>query len=391
MTIPELLNKKSKLVVGLMSGTSVDGVDAALVRINGCGVETNLKLLHFTSYPYADKARELILSVASAPQAPVDQLSQLNFYLGKIFARAAAALVRHAGFSLSDVDLIGSHGQTIRHLPRPQMLVDMPVASTWQIGEPSVIAKETGCITVADFRPADMAVGGQGAPLVPIFDFILYRSNAISRALLNIGGIANMTILPAACTVEQVLAFDTGPGNMLIDALCQKYFNKKYDRDGAIAGSGKVHHEMLEALLEDPYFRQKPPKSTGREYFGPEFLRRCQEMAQRFSLLPADLIATVTELTVRSIRKSYEDFVETPVQELIVSGGGRYNPMIMRGLQKVFRDVKVAPSDDYGIPADAKEAVAFAVLANETMHGHYGNVPGATGAARPTVLGKICL
>jgi len=391
MTIPELLNKKSKLVIGLMSGTSVDGVDAALVRISGCGPDTSLNLLHFASYPYAEKARELILAVASARQADIDELSQLNFYLGKIFARAAVNLVRQAGFSLSEVDLIGSHGQTIRHLPCPQPFIDTAVASTWQIGEASVIAKETGCITVADFRPADIAVGGQGAPLVPIFDFILYRSDIKSRALLNIGGIANITLLPAGCTVDQVLAFDTGPGNMLIDALCRKYFNKKYDKDGSIAGSGQVHEGMLKALLEDAYFQQKPPKSTGREYFGQEFLRRCGEMAQRLSLSPADVIATVTELTVRSIRKSYEDFVQTPVQELIVSGGGRYNPMIMRGLQKAFRNVKVAPSDDYGIPADAKEAVAFAVLANETIHGNAGNVPGATGASRPTVLGKICL
>ncbi len=388
-----LSNKSEKLVIGLMSGTSADGIDAALVRIRGSGIHTELQLLAFETRPYSALVREEIHSLASAKQAPVNEISQLNFYLGEMFAEAAAVVASKAGIQLSEIDLIGSHGQTIRHLPREADFLGRKIASTWQIGEPSVIAKRTGVVTVADFRPADMAVGGQGAPLVPIFDYLIFRSKDLSRGLLNIGGIANLTILPKSCSIDEVIAFDTGPGNMLIDYLCRKHYNMPYDENGRIAATGKIRAEILALLLEDGYFMTAPPKSTGREYFGGDFLAHFEEFGRTFSLPTNDLIATATALTVQSIRQSYQRFLmaKTPIDQLIVSGGGSRNPVMMIQLREAFGEVAVHTSDDFGIPSAAKEAICFAVLANETVCGGYGNVPSATGAEKATVLGKICL
>ena len=388
-----LIDKSEKLVIGLMSGTSADGIDAALVRIQGEGISTKLQLLALETVPYSASVREEILFVASASNAAMDKVSQLNFCLGELFAEAAFEVAQNAGISMAQVDLIGSHGQTIRHLPIETEFLGKKISSTWQIGEPAVIAKRTGVVTVGDFRPADVAVGGQGAPLVPIFDYIFFRSEKTSRGLLNIGGIANLTILPQSCSVDQVIAFDTGPGNMLVDYLCQKHYGMPYDENGQIAGSGKVHASMLALLLQDAYFETAPPKSTGREYFGGKVLDRFEKLGRSFSVPANDLIATATALTVHSIRQSHDRFVmeKTPIDQLIVSGGGTGNDTMMNQLREAFNGIEVCTSDEFGIPSDAKEAICFAVLADETICGGCGNVPLATGAKKATVLGKICL
>jgi len=388
-----LMDKPEKLVIGLMSGTSADGIDAALVRIQGNGTSTKLRLLAFDTRPYSVEVREKVLFIASAPKSSLDEVSRLNFYLGELFAEAAFIVVQKAGISMQQVDLIGSHGQTIRHLPVATEFLGKQITSTWQIAEPSIIAKRTGVVTVADFRPADMALGGQGAPLVPIFDYLVFRSKKESRGLLNIGGIANLTILPQSCSIDQVSAFDTGPGNIMIDYLFRKRYGMHYDEDGRIAASGRIHAGMLALLLQDAYFRTPPPKSTGREYFGGEFLDRFEKLCTSSNLGPNDIIATATALTVEAIRQSYEGFLKekTPIDQLIVSGGGTQNDTMMNGLREAFAGIEVLTTDDLGVPSEAKEAICFAVLANETICSGYGNVPSATGAKKATVLGKMCL
>jgi len=292
---------------------------------------------------------------------------------------------------MAEVDLIGSHGQTIRHLPKAELFIDRPVAATWQIGEAAEIAAHTGVITVADFRPADMAAGGQGAPLVPWFDYLLFRSATSSRALLNIGGIANLTILPPSCTPQQVIAFDSGPGNMIVDNLCKTFYNCPFDRNGELAASGQVDCNLVNRLMQDDYLLLPPPKSTGRERYGTDYLNKIIELARVDNLSTVDLLATMTFFTARTITTALQAFYPQPVDEIIASGGGVNNLMIMRHLQELLPKTRLSTSDQHGIPADAKEAICFAVLANETVHQHPGNLPAATGATRPVVLGKVCL
>ena len=388
--LSNLAQKPEKLIIGLMSGTSADGIDAALVRVRGHGTQTHLELLAFRMIPFSKQVTQKIIKVASASRVPVDELVRLNFYLGEAFAEAAQSIARDAGIPLNQIDLIGSHGQTIRHLPNSYHFLDKKISATLQIGDPSVIAKKTGVVTVGDFRPGDMAAGGQGAPLVPIFDYIIFRSQNKNRVLLNIGGIANITSLPKNCSINDVVAFDTGPGNMLIDAYCRKYFSVQFDKDGAIAKSGNACEEMLHELLSDKYFHLPPPKSTGRKYFGKEYINRIETLAQKYHLNEIDTFATITALTSKSIAKSLREFVSNPVDELIVSGGGVENKALMQGLKNELSQSRVFPSDEFGIPADAKEAICFAVLANEAISGGFGNCPRATGAEKATVLGKIC-
>jgi anhydro-N-acetylmuramic acid kinase len=390
--LQKLHSKDQKLIVGLISGTSLDGVDAALVKIKGQGTETKVELLHFLTYRYPDGLKEVILENSTPGQGRVEDICRLNFLLGEIFAQATMSLLEAAGYKTEEVDLIGSHGQTIHHLPEEEMLFDYKIRSTLQLGEPSVIAKRTGIITVADFRPADMAVGGEGAPLVPYFDFVLFHSTDKNRCLLNIGGIANFTVLKNKCRVEEVMAFDTGPGNMVIDALMQKLFQKPFDEQGRTALSGQVSKELLRVGLEHSFFKKPPPKSTGREEFGESFCNRFLTEGTRLNLKPEDIISTASELTVETIWQSYQNFVLPVVEfdELIISGGGTENQYIMESLRNRSKDVAVKAIDDFGIPSEAKEAVCFAVLANETISGSPNNVPNATGASRQTILGKIC-
>jgi anhydro-N-acetylmuramic acid kinase len=383
--------KKSKLIIGLMSGTSVDGIDAVLLRVRGNGVHTAYRQLAFITQPYPRDVRQLIIRNSIAGSSSVEEITRLNFLLGELFADAAACVVESAGYSLSNVDLIGSHGQTIHHLPNIWRFAGKRIRATLQIGDPSVIAKRTGVPTVGDFRVGDVGLGGQGAPLVPYLDFLLFRSAAKARGLLNIGGIANITILPKNCKLEDVQAFDTGPGNMVVDAVVNRLYHKPFDRDGKLAMRGRTSGSLLRRLADHPFVRKRPPKSTGREEFGEKFVNRVLQLGS--SLTTQDLLATVAELTPYCVHENYVRFIEKKVKldELVVSGGGAQNRAIMAGLQKYFRPVPVRTIEEYGVSSDAKEAVCFALLANETISGNPGNVPAVTGAKERTLLGKICL
>jgi anhydro-N-acetylmuramic acid kinase len=296
-----------------------------------------------------------------------------------------------AGIKISEIDLIGSHGQTVRHLPAPENHYEFEIRATLQIGEPSVISNRCGVVTVSDFRPADMALGGEGAPLVPYCDYILLRSKKLNRAALNIGGISNMTVLPKKCTPNEVVAFDTGPGNMVIDGLMRTFYNQDYDADGKIAESGKVHPEILNSLIQHPYFAKQPPKSTGREQFGQAFLDQLLSIFV-VNISPADIVATTTEFIAFSIFHAYQSFIQHQVklEELIVSGGGAHNLTLINALKKYFNPTIIKTSTEFGISIDAKEAICFAILANETIQGNFNNMPTVTNAKSPTILGKIC-
>lgn len=377
-----LAAKPERLVIGLMSGTSVDGIDAALVRIQGGGPGVKLHTEHFATYPFEPAVREAIFTLFRPETAHVAQICQMNFVLGEVFAQAALQLMADAGVKREQVDLIGSHGQTVWHEPNPVDAAGISTRSTLQIGEPAVIAERTGVVTVADFRVRDIAAGGQGAPLVPYLDYCLLRHDKLNRATQNIGGIGNVTYLPAGCGAEEIRAFDTGPGNMIIDALCSELFGLSFDRDGAIAATGRVDEALLAELMAHPYLAQQPPKTTGRELFGVQFARQLTRRAA-----PADLVATATAFTARSIADSYRRFLG-PVDEVMVGGGGARNPVLMRMLAEALPDSRVMTHEAVGINSDAKEAIAFAVLANDCVLGLTTNVPGATGG-RPAVLGKV--
>ena len=389
--LSRLQAKKRKLVIGLISGTSVDGIDAVLIRLSGSGIRTKFKQLAFSTHPYPHGVRRLILKNSVTSSSSVEEICRLNFFLGELFAEAAAKVAKVAGYRLSDVDLIGSHGQTIHHLPQPEKLGGRVIRGTLQIGDPSVIAKQTGIPTVGDFRVADVALGGEGAPLVPYLDFLLFHSPKKSRGLLNIGGIANITILPKKCTHDEVKAFDTGPGNMVIDALMKKFYGKRYDEGGKVALQGKVSRSLIRKLGEHPFLKRKPPKSTGREEFGDQFLAHLLELGS--SMGKANFLATATDFTVYCVYENYRRFIakETTLNELIVSGGGVHNAALMGALRRYFGLVPVKKIDEYGVSGDAKEALCFALLANETISGNPGNIPAVTGARKATVLGKICL
>lgn len=381
--LSEKAGKECRRVVGLISGTSADGVDAALVELRGSGANLRCSPLAFETLRWPEVVRQGVLDLCE-DRAGIDQLCQANAQLGALFAEAALAVIARAGYKPEEIDLIGSHGQTVRHLPGG----DPP--STLQIGDASVIAQRTGIVTVADFRTADMAVGGQGAPLVPLVDWLLFGHEEQSRVLLNIGGISNVTIVPAGASIEGICAFDTGPGNMLIDAAVERATGGRecFDRDGARAARGAVDQALLSRLMAHPYLQREPPKSTGREEFGTAFL---EEVTGRTSSDPDDLIATLTEFSALSIAEGIGRAVSKPVAEVWVAGGGVHNVHLLERLRRAMPDTHVESLRGLGIDPDAREAISFAVLANETLVGHAGNVPAATGAQRPVVLGKIAL
>lgn len=389
--LQQLQQKKTRLVVGLISGTSADGIDAALVRVSGNGTSTRARLLAFDTYPYPKNLRELVLNNSLPGTGSVDLICELNILIAHFFADAVKNIARKGNVKLSQIDLVGSHGQTVHHLPIPKRMFGKSVRSTLQIGDPSTIAQLTGIPTVGDFRTADMAAGGEGAPLVPYFDYLMFRSKTKNRILLNLGGIANFTALPKNCSVNDVVAFDTGPANMIIDALMMKFYKKTYDAGGTVALKGDLVPELLLDMMSNPYFKQKPPKSTGRELFGRMFLPGVLKKAKR--LKREDIIATVTELTPFSVFDQYNRFIAPMMKadEVLVSGGGAHNNAIMEALQDYFHFASVRRIEDVGFSADAKEAICFAVLANETISGNPSNVPSVTGASRPVILGKICV
>lgn len=355
------------LVAGVMSGTSLDGIDVAIVDIRGRRIRTEA----FRSTPYDDELRRQILAVSNTTTTTA-AIARLHFRLGELYAHAVREACRRAG---AQVELIGCHGQTIYHEGR---------VATLQIGEGAVIAQRTGVPVISDFRTADVAAGGEGAPLVPYVDYLLFRHRGKTRIALNIGGIANITAIPAGAAPDDVLAFDTGPGNMVVDALTRELTGGKqqYDAGGRIAAAGAVDRDLLDRLLADPYYRRKPPKSAGREQYGAEFVARMKESGRPLR----DLIATATALTAATIAIGIERFSPS---EVIASGGGAHNPQILGQLAAFLPTVRIATSSDYGIDVDAKEAIAFAVLAYETWRSKPSNLPSATGARRPVILGKI--
>lgn len=387
----KLQNKRTKRVVGLISGTSADGIDAVLVRITGNGTSTRLHELAFATYPYPRGLREHILKNSLPGTGSVDLICELNIIVAHCFADAVRKIARKGQVSLRTVDLIGSHGQTIHHLPKPARRFGKLISSTLQVGDPSTIAKLTGVPTVGDFRTGDMALGGQGAPLVPYFDYLMFRSTKKNRILLNLGGIANFTALPRGCDVDDIIAFDTGPANMVIDSFMMKLYGKRFDSGGKVALSSNVDERLLEEMTSHPYFRQRPPKSTGREMFGAMFLPGI--MKHRRNLSPRDLVATVTHLTPWSVYDQYKKFVRGRMRadEVLVSGGGAHNQAIVDALRRYFSPADVERVESLGFSSDAKEAMCFAVLANEAISGNPANVPAVTGAKGRAVLGKVCL
>ena len=386
----KLLNKDKKYIIGLMSGTSVDGIDAAIVEISGHGLETAVNLIAFETFPFPSGVPQRILDLCQPDTGRVDDICEMNFYIGHLFAEAVKHILQKSGMAAGDIALIGSHGQTIHHLPRDPNTSHYP--STLQIGEPAVIAHETGIPTIADFRVADMAAGGQGAPLIAYPDYLLFRDSTKTVGLLNIGGIANLTVLPANCSLDTVSASDTGPGNMCIDAIVREITEGKerYDQSGMRAAQGTPYQPLIDEWLKHPFFRLQPPKTTGREMFGNNFAMECLATCRKHGLGDNDCIATLTELTVQTITNYSEQFIEqSPIDVLYVSGGGVHNRTVMQRLSEALVGTTVEPVDNSGISADAKEAIGFAILANETFHGHSGNVPSATGASVRKILGKF--
>lgn len=374
-------------VIGLMSGTSVDAVDAALVQVRGSGPTLKARLLAFRETPFPPDLRARVLAVCEG--GTTAEVCRLNFDLGELFATAALAVAEQAGWRIEDVDLIGSHGQTVSHLP-PQ---GGRAGASLQLGEPSVIAARTGVTTVAEFRYRDLAVGGQGAPLVPYVDWVLFRSDRLTRAVQNIGGIANVTFLPRGATLDDVRAFDTGPGNMVLDGAIAILTGGELtcDVNGRRAAAGRVDADWLAELLAHPFIDQPPPKSTGRETFGPAFAVEAVKEGLRRRLSTEDILATLTAFTAASIARNYALFLEPdgPVEEVILGGGGSYNPTLRRMLAEQWPQLPLKTHEDFGLPGAAKEALAFALLAHETRLGRPTNVPGATGAERAVILGKI--
>jgi anhydro-N-acetylmuramic acid kinase len=399
------------IVAGVMSGTSADGINVALVRVEE-GTEGRNEgryvtpvplqrqlsrgqecprhtLLTHDEYPFPAPVRRMILTTMNARSAGVADLARLNFLLGELYAEAVEKTVRKHRAKL---DLVGCHGQTLYHQGTAAPFLGRKLAVTWQTGEGAVIAARLGVPVVSDFRPADMAAGGKGAPLVPFFDYLLYRDPRVGRITQNIGGIANLSAIPAGARLEQVIAFDTGPGNMVIDAVMEELFGRRCDRDGKIAAAGRVLDRVVGQLVRAPFFARKPPRTAGREEFGGEYVSRFLRLCRRADT--ADVVATATALTARSIAEALQRFVvrkQGRYQEMIVSGGGAKNPTLMAMLRNQVAPLGIALrcSDEFGLPSEAKEAMAFAILAYETWHRRPSNVPSATGAERAAILGKI--
>jgi anhydro-N-acetylmuramic acid kinase len=387
------------IVAGVMSGTSADGIDVALVRVEeplsgghrkrGTSLSPRFKLLGHSHFAYPKPVRRAVLTAMNAKEASVADLARLNFLLAELYSEAV--LKTQQQFR-AKAQLIGCHGQTLYHQGEPEPFLERRVAVTWQTGEGAVIAARVGVPVVSDFRPADMAAGGKGAPLVPLLDYLLYRDDKIGRIVQNIGGIANLSAIPAGAPPTQVIAFDTGPGNMVIDAVTERLFGKPFDQDGKIAASGNAAEKVITRVLREKFFLQKPPKTAGREEFGKEFARDFVKRCGRVS--KENIVATATALTAKSIAEAIRRFVikrSGSYGELVVSGGGASNPTLLAMLANELRPLGVALrlSDEFGLPSAAKEAAAFALLAYETWHRRPSNIPSATGAQHPAILGKI--
>ena len=404
--LTKIRDKPSRMVIGLMSGTSADQVDACLCEITGFGLDTRARVVHLASVDYPERVRHLLTHRIGS--LTVEEVARLNFLIAQVFAQGVLKCIQQANYRPSQIDFIASHGQTLAHYPEADNDC-LPVPATLQVGDISLIAQLTGIVTIGDFRPADMAQGGQGAPLVPYADLVLFRDSSIGTVVQNIGGIANLTYLPPGCTPEQVVAFDTGPGNMVIDAIVDKLTQGRQtmDMDGKLALSGTVNQEFLSWLMSHEYFAKPPPKSTGREEFGVQYAAQILEQYAQFTKKsgatwdPAvhleDIVATVSELTVRSIVEAYKSWIlpKGPIHQVILGGGGARNPYLVSRLEQELSEfspgIQVLTHQHFGISDKAKEALAFAILGNQFVGGMANNVPAATGASRSVIMGKLAL
>lgn len=392
----------SALCVGLISGTSVDGIDAALVEIDGHAQDARLKLVAFTTYPYPANVRAELLGLYDDQARAVVRICSLNAVIGELFADATIAICAKADVDPGTLEVIGSHGQTVWHQPEHDPAMPVSTPSTLQIGEAAIITARTGAPVIADFRVADMAVGGQGAPLAPYFDWAVFSDPERNRAVQNIGGIGNVTWVPKGGALDEVIAFDTGPGNMLMDGIVARLSagTQIYDRDGLLGAAGTVDQAMLKQLLADPYLHQAPPKTTGREYYGSAM---CDDLIFQAGLSEGalmhgdeevgrrcrDLIATVTAFTAHSIANAYHDWLPSLPEDVLVNGGGCRNPTLMKMLGELLPQSTVDATDAVGVDGDAKEAMLFALMAHDALAGYPTNIPGATGARRAIPLGKL--
>ena len=373
-----------KIAIGLMSGTSLDGVDAVLTKISGYGVDTNLEVLGFTSLDIDDTLRQKILNVSHPESSRVDDITSLNMELGMIWSNAVTKLLDETQYK-GEIDFIASHGQTIHHLPNAKA---PHVRSTLQIGDPSYLAYDHNTDVVFNFRMMDMVAGGDGAPLVPYTEFVLYRDANKTRLLQNIGGIGNVTVIPANAQLDDVSAFDTGPGNMMMNAAMAYFYQKPYDKDASMAKQGHLIQDLFDTLATNPYLNIAPPKSTGREMFGEDVVK---EICESYPDQANDVLYTLTYFTAFTIAQAYKDFVmpHHTIDEVILGGGGAYNPLLVSLIDEMLDGVKVITQESLGFSSDAKEAIAFVILGNETLNKQPSNVPTATGASKPVILGQI--
>lgn len=387
----KLLSKKSRSVIGLLSGTSVDAIDAVLLKVTGSGLNTKIKVIDFSTLVIPHDIRRAIFKNSDNSTARIEDICRLNVIIGALFSDVVLKLLKKCRLTSDKVDLIGSHGQTIHHLPMPDEYSGYRVKSTLQIGDPAIIANLTGITTIGDFRIADCAFGGDGAPLVPLLDYILFTHKTKNRALLNIGGISNITVLKKNGKKGDVTAFDTGPGNMIIDGMMYHLFRKEYDKGGRIATKGTLNAKLFNYLLSDETYSRKPPKSTGREHYGKEFQKKLLKFTKGMN--KNDVIRTVTEFTAYTIWYNYANFIfpHTRISELLISGGGAENPVLLKSLRGYFKGVRVSKINQFGVNSRNKESVLFAILANECISGNPANMNSVTGSTRDAILGKICL
>ncbi len=387
----ELINKESRLVVGIMSGTSADGIDVALCKISGHGVDSKIEQVAFYFEEFEKEVKEKILYIAGGGELNAKEFCKINFLLGKLYADAVKKLCDKAGLDYKDIDLIASHGQTFWHIPVEEEYLGYSFKSTLQLGEISILSEEFDCPVIGDFRVRDVAAEGYGAPLVPYSEFLIYRSKKENIALQNIGGIGNITFLKAGCKLEDVRAFDTGAGNMLIDAVYSHITSGEfaYDSGGDFASKGVINKKMLDYLMEDDYVKKTPPKTTGREYYGADYLAKVLRYAKENNISGEDLMATITAFTAKSIAYSVKEYLEEMPDKLIIGGGGSKNRALIAYLKAFLPECRVMLNEDLGFDSDAKEAVAFAVLGNESLFASFNNVPSVTGARHKVVMGKI--
>lgn len=372
--------------IGIMSGTSLDGVDTVLIEIEGYGINTKINVLGYNEYPLKDDIVKKIKKACLLDQSNSQLICSLNFELGNVFALAVKELLNKCDFPLEKIDYIASHGQTIFHIP---FLDGEFIPSSLQIGEPAVIAHQLKTTVISNFRVMDIAAGGQGAPLVPYSEYVLYSQKDKNIALQNIGGIGNVTFLNGSQNIDDIFAFDTGPGNMMINEACNILFNCPYDNQGLIAKKGNINIELLNELMSHPYFDKKPPKSTGREDFGEHFVK---EIIKKYNkIMPEDIVATFTYFTAKSIAFHYKNYIlnEYSLDQVIIGGGGSHNNTLINMIKEELSPIPVYVQDELGYSSDAKEAIAFAILGNETLHSHFSNVKSATGATKQVILGNI--